>query len=174
MGDRVILMQHGRIVQDGSPDALYNQPASAFAASFIGSPAMNLLPLVKGDQGAVIDGEPTTTVAPLEAVGGQLGIRPEDIELRPASKPGVLATVLSEEYLGADTIVHVAVGGHSLRVRINGKPALTNGTCRLYWAPENAHLFANNGLRLDSVLPSALPDSPRVVSRPPAVGSFQH
>lgn len=135
---------------------------------------MNLLPLVKGDQGAVIDGEPTTTVAPLEAVGGQLGIRPEDIELRPASKPGVLATVLSEEYLGADTIVHVAVGGHSLRVRINGKPALTNGTCRLYWAPENAHLFANNGLRLDSVLPSALPDSPRVVSRPPAVGSFQH
>ncbi|MGP9797147.1 ABC transporter ATP-binding protein [Halomonas sp. 86] len=173
MGDRVILMQHGRIVQDGSPDALYNQPASAFAASFIGSPAMNLLPLVKGDQGAVIDGEPTTTVAPLEAVGGQLGIRPEDIELRPASKPGVLATVLSEEYLGADTIVHVAVGGHSLRVRINGKPALTNGTCRLYWAPENAHLFANNGLRLDSVLPSALPGSPRVVSRPPAVGSFQ-
>ncbi|MGO2880914.1 MAG: ABC transporter ATP-binding protein, partial [Halomonas sp.] len=174
MGDRVILMQHGRIVQDGSPDALYNQPASAFAASFIGSPAMNLLPLIKGDQGAVIDGEPTTTVAPLEAVGGQLGIRPEDIELRPASEPGVLATVLSEEYLGADTIVHVAVGAHSLRVRINGKPALTDGTCRLYWAPENAHLFANNGLRLDSVLPSALPGSPRVVSRPPAVGSFQH
>lgn len=174
MGDRVILMQHGRIVQDDTPDALYNQPASAFAASFIGSPAMNLLPLVKGDQGAVIDGEPTTTVAPLEAAGGQLGIRPEDIELRPASEPGVPATVLSEEYLGADTIVHVAVGGHSLRVRINGKPTLTGDACRLYCAPEHTHLFADNGLRLDSVLPSALPAAPRVVSRPPAVGSFQH
>lgn len=55
MGDRVILMQHGKIVQDGTPDELYNRPASAFAASFIGSPAMNLLPLVAGENGAVIE-----------------------------------------------------------------------------------------------------------------------
>ncbi|BBI64469.1 hypothetical protein HSBAA_57750 [Vreelandella sulfidaeris] len=71
MGDRVILMQHGKIVQDGTPDELYNRPASAFAASFIGSPAMNLLPLVAGETGAVIEGEPSTPVALMEAAGGR-------------------------------------------------------------------------------------------------------
>jgi sn-glycerol 3-phosphate transport system ATP-binding protein len=113
MGDRVILMQHGKIVQDGTPDELYNRPASAFAASFIGSPAMNLLPLVAGETGAVIEGEPSTPVAPMEAAGGHLGVRPEDIELRPAASPGVPAKVVSEEYLGADTIAYVEVGAHT-------------------------------------------------------------
>ncbi|MGP8291485.1 ABC transporter ATP-binding protein [Vreelandella zhanjiangensis] len=174
MGDRVILMQHGRIVQDGSPDELYNQPASAFAASFIGSPAMNLLPLVQGDQGAVIDGEPTTTVAPLEAAGGQLGIRPEDIELRPASEPGVPATVLNEEYLGADTIAHVAVGTHTLRVRLSGKHALTGQACCLHWAAESAHLFGTDGLRRHDLTPVQLLSAHRSIPRPPFVGSFQH
>jgi len=42
MGDRVILMQDGRIVQDASPDALYNRPATAFAASFIAGLPMKL------------------------------------------------------------------------------------------------------------------------------------
>ncbi|WP_447927910.1 ABC transporter ATP-binding protein [Vreelandella sp. EE27] len=173
MGDRVILMQHGRIVQDATPDALYNQPASAFAASFIGSPAMNLLPLVAGDTGAVIDGD-TTLVAPLQAAGGQLGIRPEDIELRPADAPGIPAKIVSEEYLGADTIVYVAVGEQRLRVRVNGKPALTGEACRLFWTPESAHLFAEDGLRQTQLSPSALPGTLRRVSRPPQVGSFQH
>lgn len=174
MGDRVILMQHGKIVQDGTPDELYNRPASAFAASFIGSPAMNLLPLVAGENGAVIEGEPRTPVAPMEAVGGQLGIRPEDIELRPASNPGVPASVVSEEYLGADTIAYVAVGSHTLRVRLSGKQVLTGQPCSLYWASENTHFFDANGLRRNDRPLGSLAPSSRSVPRPPAVGSFQY
>jgi len=174
MGDRVILMQQGKIVQDGTPDELYNRPASAFAASFIGSPAMNLLPLVAGEKGAVIEGEPTTPVAPLEAAGGQLGVRPEDIELRPESEPGVPAMVLSEEYLGADTIAHVVVGAHTLRVRISGKHSVPNSTCRLYWPAESAHFFDPHGTRRDELMMGALTPTHRTVPRPPAVGSFQH
>ncbi len=174
MGDRVILMQQGHIVQDGTPDELYNQPASAFAASFIGSPAMNLLPLVQGDQGAIIEGEPSTPVAPMEAAGGQLGVRPEDIELRPASEAGIPAQVLSDEYLGADTIAHVAVGNHTVRVRLSGKQALSGKPCKLYWTPDSAHLFDQQGLRQQALAPLALPASHRSVPRPPAVGSFQH
>ncbi|UYG00399.1 MULTISPECIES: ABC transporter ATP-binding protein [unclassified Halomonas] len=173
MGDRVILMQHGRIVQDATPSELYNQPASAFAASFIGSPAMNLLPLVAGVAGAVIDGD-TTPVAPLEAAGGQLGVRPEDIELRPENAPGVAARIEGEEYLGADTVVHVSVGSHSLRVRVAGRPAIEEAACRLYWAPEKAHLFAADGLRHEHLAPRAFAAAPRSVARPPTVGSFQH
>lgn len=174
MGDRVILMQHGKIEQDGTPDELYNRPASAFAASFIGSPAMNLLPLVAGENGAVIEGEPSTPVAPLDAVGGHLGIRPEDIELRIAPGSGVPANVLSEEYLGADTIAYVAVGSHTLRVRLSGKQALTGQPCSLYWTSQNTHLFDAEGLRRDDLTPTPLPSSSRSIPRPPAVGSFQH
>ncbi|AQU83707.1 MAG: ABC transporter ATP-binding protein [Halomonas sp.] len=174
MGDRVILMQHGKIVQDGTPDELYNRPASAFAASFIGSPAMNLLPLVEGEKGAVIEGEPSTPVAPLEAAGGHLGVRPEDIELRPASTYGVPALVVSDEYLGADTIAHVTVGGHTVRVRMSGKHALAGQPCNLSWASEKAHIFNADGLRRDDLTPGTLSKAPRAVPRPPAVGSFQY
>ncbi|MEA2119630.1 ABC transporter ATP-binding protein [Halovibrio sp. HP20-50] len=174
MGDRVILMQHGKIVQDGTPDELYNRPASAFAASFIGSPAMNLLPLVASENGAVIEGEPSTPVASLEAAGGQLGIRPEDIELCSTDAPGVPATVLSDEYLGADTIAHVAVGNHTARIRMSGKHALAGQACRLYWTSENAHLFGADGLCRDDLTPMPLSSSSPSVPRPPAVGSFQH
>ncbi|WP_311064797.1 ABC transporter ATP-binding protein [Halomonas sp. DWK9] len=174
MGDRVILMQHGKIVQDGTPDELYNRPASAFAASFIGSPAMNLLPLVVGEAGAIIEGEPSTPVAPIEAAGGHLGVRPEDIELRPAASPGVPAKVLSEEYLGADTIAYVEVGSHTLRVRLSGKPLLSGQPCSLYWAPKNIHLFDASGLRRDDLPLSGFAPPTRIIPRPPAVGSFQH
>ncbi len=156
MGDRVILMQHGRIVQDGTPDELYNRPASTFAASFIGSPAMNLLPLVGGENGAVIEGEPNTPIAPLDAAGGYLGIRPEDIELRPAEAAGVPATVLSDEYLGADTIAHLAIGHHTLRARLSGKHAIAGQQCRLGWPTAAAHLFGEDGLRRDDLSAYAL------------------
>ncbi|MGO2242033.1 MAG: ABC transporter ATP-binding protein [Halomonas sp.] len=156
MGDRVILMENGKIVQDGTPDELYNRPASAFAASFIGSPAMSLLPLIKGDQHAVIEGEPSTAVAPIEAAGGQLGIRPEDIELRPTTGSGVLARVLSDEYLGADTIAHLAVGEHTLRVRLSGRQAMTGQHCRIGWPATAVHLFGGDGLRRDDLMPYPL------------------
>ena len=156
MGDRVILMQHGKIVQDGTPDELYNRPASAFAASFIGSPAMNLLPLVNGENGAVIEGEPSTPVAPLEAASGHLGVRPEDIELRPASSPGVPAMVVSDEYLGADTIAHLMVGTHTLRVRLSGRHAIAGQNCRVGWSTAAVHLFGGDGLRRDDLTPFSL------------------
>lgn len=154
MGDRVILMQNGRIVQDGSPTELYNRPASAFAASFIGSPAMNLVQLTASDSAAVIDGEPTVAVAPAAAAGGQLGIRPEDIEVLADAADGVPAEVIDEEYLGADTILQLGVGRQRLRARLPGKRQMPPGTrCRLAWAPDAAHLFGVDGLRRDDLTP---------------------
>jgi len=174
MGDRVILMQHGHIVQDGTPDELYNRPASAFAASFIGSPAMNLLPLVAGDNGAVIEGEPTTPVAPLAAVGGQLGVRPEDIELRHSAAHGVTARVLNDEYLGADTIAHLAVGEHTLRIRLSGRHAITGQTCRIGWPAHAAHLFGDDGLRRDDLSPYHLmPTAETTATSASPFSSFQ-
>ena len=152
MGDRVILMQNGRIVQDGSPAELYNRPASAFAASFIGSPAMNLVQLSANDGAAVIDGDSEVAVAPAAAAGGQLGIRPEDIEVLSGDASGVPAEVIDEEYLGADTILQLGVGSQRLRARLPGKQPMPPGTrCRLAWAPSAAHLFDADGLRRDDL-----------------------
>ena len=150
MGDRVILMQEGRIVQDGTPSELYERPATAFAASFIGSPAMNLVTLAAAADGAVIDGEPHCSVAPHAAKGHWLGVRPEEIRLLPVDAPGVPATVMDTEYLGADSIVRVKVGSQQLRVRLDGKPhAVAGAACRLQWRCDVAHFFAaDDGRRL--------------------------
>src|SRR3546814_7483097 len=68
MADRVILMRQGRIEQDGSPAELYERPATLFAARFIGTPPMNLLPLADGPDGAVIAGSAGPAL-----FGGQIG-----------------------------------------------------------------------------------------------------
>ncbi|TFH86011.1 ABC transporter ATP-binding protein [Billgrantia azerbaijanica] len=151
MGDRVILMQQGRIIQEGTPSELYNAPATAFAASFIGSPAMNLVPLAAAADGAVIDGEPHCSVASHAAKGHLLGVRPEAIHLAPGDAPGVPAEVLDAEYLGADTIVRLQVGSQTLRARQPGVAELRPGAaCRLQWAPGEAHFFdGESGQRLD-------------------------
>ncbi len=144
MGDRVILMQDGRIIQDGTPSALYNRPASVFAASFIGSPAMNLVQLEAGAGGAIIAGEPRCAIAPGEAAGCQLGIRPEDIRVLPDDGAGVPAEVIDEEYLGADTIVRLRVGSQELRARLAGiRPVDSEPACRLQWERAVVHFFAS-------------------------------
>ncbi len=148
MGDRVILMQDGRLVQDGTPDELYERPASAFAAGFIGSPAMNLVPLAAAADGAVIDGEPHCSVAPHEAAGQLFGVRPEDIRVLAEDATGVPARVLDAEYLGADSIVRLEVGDRTLRARLDGRPPLGAGAaCRLQWRREATHFFATEGGR---------------------------
>jgi sn-glycerol 3-phosphate transport system ATP-binding protein len=89
MADKVVLMRQGRIEQSGPPEALYNTPATAFVARFIGAPPMNL----------ITDG------------GRLIGVRPEHIRLAaslPAGGRGRSGHVSSTEYLGADTIVTVA------------------------------------------------------------------
>ncbi|PXY00127.1 ABC transporter ATP-binding protein [Halomonas sp. LBP4] len=150
MGDRVILMEAGGIVQDGTPGELYNRPATAFAASFIGSPAMNLVALSAAADGAVIDGEPHCSIASHEAKGHLLGVRPEDIAILPSEAPGVPAEVIDAEYLGADSIVRLKVGHQELRARVDGVPVVGAGSpCRLQWSPSAAHFCsAGDGQRL--------------------------
>src|SRR6476619_1936812 len=96
MADRVVLLRAGRIEQVGTPEDLYARPATAFTASFIGAPPMNLLR----------EGERL------------LGVRPEDMRL---GAEGREAQVESIEYLGADSLVALASGGQPLLVRIPGR-----------------------------------------------------
>ncbi len=148
MADRVILIREGRIEQEGSPEELYARPATTFAARFIGTPAMNLVALEDGAQGAVIRGAPDAVVLPGRGAGLTLGVRPEHIRIV-ADKGGVPAVVTSAEYHGADTVITAQAGDESLLVRAPGHLALGAGArVRLAWTPESIHLFdAGTGVR---------------------------
>jgi len=131
MADHVILLRNGRIEQEGTPAELYSRPATTFAARFIGTPAMNLVPaeaLRKGVQ-----------------VGLTMGIRPEHITL---AHDGVPAVVTSAEYHGADTIVTAQVNGAALLVRAPGQVDLAAGSqVKLGWEPGAVHIFNSEGRR---------------------------
>ncbi|MGZ5065520.1 MAG: ABC transporter ATP-binding protein [Usitatibacter sp.] len=119
MADRVVLLRNGRIEQVGTPEDLYARPASAFTASFIGAPPMNLMRL---------DGGATIT-----------GVRPEDMRL---AAQGLEARVESTEYLGADSLVAATAGADSILVRVPGRAQAKSGdTVRLAWDAAHEHHF---------------------------------
>ena len=137
MADQVVLLYRGRIEQAATPRMLYAQPATTFAASFIGTPSMNLLRL---------DGE---CIAGSQVPGGRaahwLGVRPEAVALGGQ----VPATVRSVEYLGADLILHCGIGSELLTVRTGGQADLAAGSqVLLDWAPSALHHFDSQGQRV--------------------------
>lgn len=90
LGDRIVILQDGKVEQIGSPMELYHKPANKFVAGFIGSPQMNFI------DAAALDRSDAKT----------FGIRPEHILLDP--KKGDLAGTISHtENLGGDTNVYV-------------------------------------------------------------------
>jgi len=97
MADQVVLMKDGRVEQSGTPREIYEQPASAFVAGFIGTPPMNLIPasdliahMGQGD------------VATQSLQGLTVGVRPEHVRI--SDTAGVNAYVEHVEYLGADVL----------------------------------------------------------------------
>jgi sn-glycerol 3-phosphate transport system ATP-binding protein len=157
MADQVVLMNHGRVEQDAAPAALYAAPASRFAASFIGMPPMSLLTLAAGADGAVVAGTDGPAVAPIEAAGAILGVRPEEVILvsGPSAAPGLAARARAVEYLGAETVLTCAIGaGQQLQARLPGHRALPLGTELRLALPRSVHLFdATTGRRLPDVHP---------------------
>jgi sn-glycerol 3-phosphate transport system ATP-binding protein len=153
MADQVVLMNHGRLEQDDTPAALYARPSSVFAASFIGMPPMSLLKLDAGAGGAVVAGTDGPPVAPREAAGAVLGVRPEEVTLSPGPGPGLAARTLSVEYLGAETVLTCTVGaGQTLQARLPGHRALPAGTTLALVLPRTLHLFdADTGRRLPEI-----------------------
>src|SRR5438128_1006649 len=118
MADRVVLMRDGRIEQNGSPEELYNRPASAFTARFIGTPPMNLITLD----------------------GRLIGIRPEHIRI--VSQDGHPARVRSVEHLGADSIVACEIEGEPVSVRLDGFSKVSAGDqVTLAWSRDDEHQF---------------------------------
>ena len=148
MADRVILLNQGRIEQNGAPVELYQAPANVFVARFVGTPPMNLLPLSAHRDGAVIEGTDGPAVLPAACASGRLGIRPEHIELRQDRGHGAL--VEGVEYLGGDSLVTCRIGAARVAVRTQGAVGLNrNDPIRLAWADGAQHYFDAAGVAVD-------------------------
>ncbi|WGF88929.1 sn-glycerol-3-phosphate import ATP-binding protein UgpC [Marinivivus vitaminiproducens] len=142
LADRLVVMNGGRIEQTGTPMDLYERPATLFVASFIGSPAMNLIPI--GTAG--IDG--LETIAPAGAERILLGLRPEHMDLldgqAPADRLVLDLTVSAVEPVGAESYVYGTLGdaGPEIIVRASGYSRLAPGArVKAYAARTDLHLF---------------------------------
>ncbi len=103
LAQRMIVMNGGHMEQFGTPEEVYNRPASTFVASFIGSPPMNLLKR-----------------APGTPAGHILGIRPEHLDITPTpGEGGWTLTADTVELLGAERLVHARLGDEILTLRLD-------------------------------------------------------
>jgi ABC-type sugar transport system ATPase subunit len=159
LADRIVVLDRGQIEQIGTPEDVYDRPATRFVAGFIGAPPMNLLPArlsYRGDQAVLgLPGAIDLSLAlPLGAGPMQekvtAGIRPECFQWVAADAPATLeAPAMVVEPLGSDTLVVVGLGGHDVQVRLPPKRVSRVGeTVRLALAPEDVHLFDGEGRRL--------------------------
>jgi multiple sugar transport system ATP-binding protein len=118
MGHRVAVLRDGRLQQCDSPSKLYHEPANLFVAGFIGSPAMNMLP-VSVDRSARIGG---ADIRIPEAPGTvTVGFRPETVVL--GSDGPIPARIRLVEDLGSEVFVHVVIDHEGEERRLIAKVA---------------------------------------------------
>jgi len=158
LADRLVVLNKGQIEQIGSPIDVYDKPASTFVASFIGSPAMNLLP-VEANQGGLALSKGAGLSAP-NAHGQsayQLGIRPEHLHV--ANGSGVSGDRLSLsvkvnvlEPVGAESFVYASFdeGGPEIVIRVPSHARYEPGTTlQLTAEHQDLHFFdAATGQRI--------------------------
>jgi sn-glycerol 3-phosphate transport system ATP-binding protein len=123
LADRMVIMNKGTVDQIGTPEEIYDRPASVYVAGFIGSPAMNFMQgTVNALASAVIveGGAQIEISAPrAEALNGQsvqLGVRPESIALLPPHSGTITATFEFAEELGSGRLYHLEFNGHAITV----------------------------------------------------------
>ena len=126
MADKIVVMHDGRIEQVGTPLQLYDDPANKFVAGFIGSPAMNFVPVeVKGQRLHLSDHQ--SVPAPFTLAEGrrlELGVRPEQFEVR---DDGLRARVRVIEPTGADTLIVADLAGTEIVVAIRQRSTAQPG-----------------------------------------------
>jgi spermidine/putrescine transport system ATP-binding protein len=149
MADQIVIMDGGRIEQQGTPAELYEQPQTAFVAAFLGVSNLLYGAAVAEDRVRLEDG--TEVQVPRDALRGrsgkvQIGTRPEKLRIRVngAANGGqnALAGVVSESaYIGVSTLVVVDTPAGSVTVYVQNDRPGANGVSpgdrlTLAWSPE--------------------------------------
>ena len=150
MGDRVVILEHGRMLQCDTPRSIYDHPVDRFVATFVGAPPMNILPCQVVREGDSVKVIPLATDIALSWTPGtdslppgwegttklfDLGVRPEAMMVSvadgpteaPPSRPKVIAQVRRLEFNGPELLATLALGPHRLVARLPASQAIKNG-----------------------------------------------
>jgi sn-glycerol 3-phosphate transport system ATP-binding protein len=111
LGDRIAVMNEGRLLQLGTPDEIYRSPRSLFVAGFMGSPPMNLLKGV-ADSGEIRAGDLRLRLPGVPDGEIVVGLRPEALRVRGAEgEPSLSVRVDVVEALGHEIVMHASIAG---------------------------------------------------------------
>ena len=152
MADRIAVLRDGRIVQVGTPEDIYDRPATIFVAQLVGTPKINLAPVAREDSTLIITDStvrlPVPETADLPAAF-TLGVRPEHVQPHPEGKfPGQIALI---EPLGVETILHIKAGQRTLISTVSGMSSFRIGAeIRFNIAQHALHFFGPDGTRIQS------------------------
>ncbi len=147
MGDKIVVMNHGVVEQFGTPQDIYDHPATMFVADFIGSPSMNFLKFegafTRGDRSVTL-GDTTIALPELQEEASPrplaLGVRPEHVTLTDAAS--YRGKILATEYLGTTQIVTLATPNGTIKARAAAShPALVGDTVGLDFRAATLALF---------------------------------
>ena len=171
LADRMVIMNKGTIDQIGTPEEVYNAPATTYVAGFIGSPAMNFLSgQVSAKQAAVVlmDGSilpiPAEIAQAMDGKPVQIGARPEAVGLCQPSTGTLTAKFEFYEELGSEGLHHLKVEDVPFSVLSETKMRLEEGTEIGVIIPQEAlHIFdAETGRRIDILTSAKIEELARV------------
>jgi multiple sugar transport system ATP-binding protein len=158
LGDKVVVMKDGRVVQWGTPEMIYDSPADTFVATFIGSPAMNLFQGTLTGHGRLrIFQSGNLSVASenfpsdIDGRNVEMGLRPEDIELvtsgrlnrpKPEVQDRLTADVEMISNVGSEKYIHARIGTTPFTLRAPKNSQTEPGErISLFVDPLKAHFF---------------------------------
>jgi multiple sugar transport system ATP-binding protein len=151
MADRIAVLSEGRIIQEGTPDDIYDRPATTFVAQLVGTPRINLFEASRENGTVRVKDSDLHIPAPIATLPASflLGIRPEDVKPDPGGQFG--GTVVLTEPLGVETILHIESGEQTLLCLVLGMTSLRLGDeVRFNIVQEKLHCFGLDRKRVGS------------------------
>ncbi len=148
LGDRMAVMNEGRIEQTGTPDEVYKNPETLFAARFVGTPPMNVL------EGRTLAGAGIADRLPHSPPPDEiyLGVRPEKVEIRPGNEPGLLqGKIAMVGSMGVEKLLYLSVGDQEILAKSPAEGSFSEGdTVSIDFEPADTALFGKrDGRRID-------------------------
>lgn len=153
MADQIVLLNQGNIIQQGTSEQLYNEPANTFAAGFIGNPPMMLI------NSDLLPAQQWHSLQPTPSSPCLIGVRPEHLQLITPRTDLLTVQVLQQEFQGAESYIYVQLPNEtSLIVRSSTEHRYKPGQLLgLQWQSKRSHFFsAQTGLRLTATPLSTL------------------
>jgi glycerol transport system ATP-binding protein len=148
--DRVVVMHEGSVLQEGTPQELFERPTHRFVGYFIGSPGMNFLPCRLSADGAEVAGQfvplATTLLTKVtQATGLEIGIRPEAIRLS-RNGSGLAVELGDVEHLGTRNIATCRLGEHEVKVVVPPDQPIPSERGILEFNPAMTRVYADGRL----------------------------